>query len=117
MLLCVVVLIVNDNGKICLSILDRDYNANDTVNYLLEAIIGLLLAPNPQDPIDIKRGEICKPENQKQYQSKIEEYNRDIWHLRKIHGAVYTIIYVHHILYMISILTIFILSLLQEQKW
>ena len=67
---------INDNGKICLSILDRDYNANDTVNYLLEAIIGLLLAPNPQDPIDIKRGEICKPENQKQYQSKIEEYNR-----------------------------------------
>uniref|UniRef100_A0A3Q2E8W3 UBC core domain-containing protein n=1 Tax=Cyprinodon variegatus TaxID=28743 RepID=A0A3Q2E8W3_CYPVA len=43
---------INNVGRICHNIFDRNYNAHITVRELLEAVFGLLIAPEPEDPLD-----------------------------------------------------------------
>lgn len=43
---------INNVGRICHNIFDRGYNAHITMRGILEAVYGLLIAPEPQDPLD-----------------------------------------------------------------
>ncbi|XP_076155216.1 uncharacterized protein LOC143138681 [Alosa pseudoharengus] len=43
---------VNSVGRICHSIFDRNYSAHITMREILDAIYGLLIAPEPDDPLD-----------------------------------------------------------------
>uniref|UniRef100_A0A8C6SG45 UBC core domain-containing protein n=1 Tax=Neogobius melanostomus TaxID=47308 RepID=A0A8C6SG45_9GOBI len=43
---------INNVGRICHNIFDRGYNAHITMRDILDAVYGLLIAPEPQDPLD-----------------------------------------------------------------
>ncbi|XP_031150336.1 uncharacterized protein LOC116046212 isoform X1 [Sander lucioperca] len=43
---------VNSVGRICHNIFDRNYNAHITMREILEAVYGLLIIPEPADPLD-----------------------------------------------------------------
>jgi len=43
---------VNNVGRICHNIFDRNYSAHITMREILDAIFGLLIAPEPEDPLD-----------------------------------------------------------------
>lgn len=43
---------VNPHGRICLSILDRNYTVETTLHNVLASIFGLLLQPETSDPVD-----------------------------------------------------------------
>ncbi|KAJ8271130.1 hypothetical protein GJAV_G00123100 [Gymnothorax javanicus] len=43
---------VNSVGRICHNIFDRDYSAHVTMKEILDAIFGLLIAPEAEDPLD-----------------------------------------------------------------
>ncbi|KAI4786394.1 hypothetical protein KUCAC02_037146 [Chaenocephalus aceratus] len=43
---------VNSVGRICHNIFDRNYNAHITMREILEAVYGLLISPEPEDPLD-----------------------------------------------------------------
>uniref|UniRef100_A0AAQ5X793 UBC core domain-containing protein n=1 Tax=Amphiprion ocellaris TaxID=80972 RepID=A0AAQ5X793_AMPOC len=43
---------INSVGRICHNIFDRNYNAQITMRDILEAVFGLLIAPEPEDPLD-----------------------------------------------------------------
>ncbi|XP_044074806.1 uncharacterized protein LOC122886540 [Siniperca chuatsi] len=43
---------VNNVGRICHNIFDRNYNAHITMREILEAVYGLLIIPEPDDPLD-----------------------------------------------------------------
>ncbi|XP_042354028.1 uncharacterized protein LOC121951668 [Plectropomus leopardus] len=43
---------VNSVGRICHNIFDRNYNAHITMREILEAVFGLLIIPEPDDPLD-----------------------------------------------------------------
>ncbi|XP_041658952.1 uncharacterized protein LOC121519913 [Cheilinus undulatus] len=43
---------VNSVGRICHNIFDRNYNAHITMREILEAVYGLLIVPEPDDPLD-----------------------------------------------------------------
>jgi ubiquitin-protein ligase len=43
---------VNPHGRICLSILDRNYTVETTLHDVLASIFGLLLQPETSDPVD-----------------------------------------------------------------
>ncbi|KAK2830062.1 hypothetical protein Q5P01_017993 [Channa striata] len=43
---------INSVGRICHNIFDRNYNAHITMRDILDAVYGLLIAPEPQDPLD-----------------------------------------------------------------
>ncbi|XP_056453812.1 uncharacterized protein LOC130388368 [Gadus chalcogrammus] len=43
---------INNSGRICHHIFDRSYNAHVTMREILEAIYGLLIAPEAEDPLD-----------------------------------------------------------------
>ncbi|XP_029931219.1 uncharacterized protein LOC115375808 [Myripristis murdjan] len=43
---------VNNVGRICHNIFDRNYNAHITMREILDAIYGLLIIPEPEDPLD-----------------------------------------------------------------
>ncbi|XP_076126831.1 uncharacterized protein LOC143106446 [Alosa pseudoharengus] len=43
---------VNNVGRICHNIFDRNYSANITMREILNAVYGLLIAPEPEDPLD-----------------------------------------------------------------
>ncbi|KAJ0055397.1 hypothetical protein NL108_016877 [Boleophthalmus pectinirostris] len=43
---------INNVGRICHNIFDRGYNAHVTMREILNAVYGLLIAPEPQDPLD-----------------------------------------------------------------
>ncbi|XP_020490869.2 uncharacterized protein [Labrus bergylta] len=43
---------VNSVGRICHNIFDRNYNAHITMREILEAVYGLLIVPEPEDPLD-----------------------------------------------------------------
>lgn len=68
---------ISDNGFICLTNLDVNYRSDDTIHDLLMAVIGLLLCPNNNDPIDHKRLEMLKKENADKFKQKVDEYNRN----------------------------------------
>ncbi|XP_048098789.1 uncharacterized protein LOC125294288 isoform X1 [Alosa alosa] len=43
---------VNNVGRICHNIFDRNYSANVTMREILNAVYGLLIVPEPDDPLD-----------------------------------------------------------------
>ncbi|KAM7400412.1 hypothetical protein PAMA_004886 [Pampus argenteus] len=43
---------VNSVGRICHNIFDRNYNAHITMREILDAVYGLLIMPEPDDPLD-----------------------------------------------------------------
>lgn len=43
---------VNSVGRICHNIFDRSYNARITMRDILDAVYGLLIVPEPDDPLD-----------------------------------------------------------------
>ncbi|XP_042170117.1 uncharacterized protein LOC112249387 isoform X2 [Oncorhynchus tshawytscha] len=43
---------INSVGRICHNIFDRSYNAHITMREILDAVYGLLIVPEPQDPLD-----------------------------------------------------------------
>ncbi|KAM9307146.1 uncharacterized protein KZ484_000500 [Pholidichthys leucotaenia] len=43
---------INNVGRICHNIFDRNYNAQITMREILDAVFGLLMDPEPQDPLD-----------------------------------------------------------------
>ncbi|CAN0424417.1 unnamed protein product, partial [Lampetra planeri] len=43
---------INSSGRICHNILDRNYSAQITMKDILDAVFGLLIAPEPSDPLD-----------------------------------------------------------------
>lgn len=43
---------VNSVGRICHSIFDRSYNAHITMREIFDAVYGLLIIPEPDDPLD-----------------------------------------------------------------
>ncbi|XP_067462317.1 uncharacterized protein [Thunnus thynnus] len=43
---------VNSVGRICHNIFDRNYNARITMRDILDAVYGLLIVPEPDDPLD-----------------------------------------------------------------
>ncbi|XP_029632650.1 uncharacterized protein LOC115208603 [Salmo trutta] len=43
---------VNSVGRICHNIFDRNYSAHITMREILDAVYGLLIAPEPEDPLD-----------------------------------------------------------------
>ncbi|XP_036419433.1 uncharacterized protein LOC118803045 [Colossoma macropomum] len=43
---------VNSVGRICHNIFDRNYSAQITMREILDAVFGLLIAPEPEDPLD-----------------------------------------------------------------
>lgn len=43
---------INNVGRICHNIFDRGYNAHVTMRDILNAVYGLLIVPEPQDPLD-----------------------------------------------------------------
>lgn len=43
---------VNGVGRVCHNIFDRNYSAHITMREILDAVFGLLIAPEPEDPLD-----------------------------------------------------------------
>lgn len=43
---------VNSVGRICHNLLDRNYNAHITMREIFDAVYGLLIIPEPDDPLD-----------------------------------------------------------------
>ncbi|XP_066575898.1 uncharacterized protein LOC136766384 [Amia ocellicauda] len=43
---------INSVGRICHNIFDRNYSAHVTVKQILDAVFGLLITPEPEDPLD-----------------------------------------------------------------
>lgn len=43
---------INNVGRICHNIFDRNYNAQITMREILDAVFGLLISPEPEDPLD-----------------------------------------------------------------
>ncbi|XP_064844619.1 uncharacterized protein LOC135555798 isoform X2 [Oncorhynchus masou masou] len=43
---------INSVGRICHNIFDRSYNAHITMREILDAVYGLLIVPEPDDPLD-----------------------------------------------------------------
>ena len=43
---------VNGHGKICHSVFDRNYSADFSVRRIMDCVFGLLLTPEPEDPLD-----------------------------------------------------------------
>ncbi|XP_054873845.1 uncharacterized protein ube2a isoform X2 [Amphiprion ocellaris] len=52
---------INSVGRICHNIFDRNYNAQITMRDILEAVFGLLIAPEPEDPLDRSKFDPCHP--------------------------------------------------------
>ncbi|KAG7245251.1 hypothetical protein INR49_023824 [Caranx melampygus] len=46
---------INSVGRICHNIFDRNYNAQITMRDILDAVYGLLIVPEPEDPLDRHR--------------------------------------------------------------
>ncbi|KAL1007693.1 hypothetical protein UPYG_G00090320 [Umbra pygmaea] len=43
---------INSVGRICHNIFDRSYNAHITIREILDAVYGILIVPEPEDPLD-----------------------------------------------------------------
>ncbi|KAK0143774.1 putative bifunctional E2/E3 enzyme R795 [Merluccius polli] len=60
---------INNSGRICHNIFDRGYNAHIAMKEILDAIYGLLIAPESEDPLDSILAE--------QFLSSKEKYEQD----------------------------------------
>ena len=69
---------INSHGKVCHSIFDRNWVADTTVRQVLDCVYGLLLVPEPDDPLDSVLA--------LQYLSKREEYNAAAASLTRKHA-------------------------------
>ena len=43
---------INSQGRVCHSILDRNYTPDTRVKQIFDCIYGLLMTPEPDDPLD-----------------------------------------------------------------
>ena len=43
---------INSHGRVCHSVFDRNWSADTSVRRVLDCLYGLLLAPEPEDPLD-----------------------------------------------------------------
>ena len=43
---------INSSGRICHSVLDRNYTTDTPVRLVFDCIFGLLLTPEPEDPLN-----------------------------------------------------------------
>ena len=59
---------VNGHGKICHSVFDRNYTADFSVRRILDCVFGLLLTPEPEDPLDSALAQ--------EYYDNVHEYER-----------------------------------------
>uniref|UniRef100_A0A8C1PZ65 UBC core domain-containing protein n=1 Tax=Cyprinus carpio TaxID=7962 RepID=A0A8C1PZ65_CYPCA len=66
---------VNSVGRICHNIFDRNYSANITMREILDAIFGLLIAPEPDDPLDSILAEEFQCNKQK-YEEEAKKYTK-----------------------------------------
>ncbi|XP_035531061.1 uncharacterized protein LOC118338009 [Morone saxatilis] len=66
---------INSVGRICHNIFDRNYNAQITMRDILNAVYGLLIIPEPEDPLDSILAEefLTSPEKYKQEARKHTE--------------------------------------------
>ena len=69
---------INSHGKVCHSIFDRNWVADTTVRQVLDCVYGLLLVPEPDDPLDSVLA--------LQYLSKRDEYNAAAASLTRKHA-------------------------------
>ncbi|XP_069559466.1 uncharacterized protein [Brachyistius frenatus] len=60
---------INSVGRICHNIFDRNYNAQITMREIFDAVFGLLMTPEPQDPLDSILAE--------EYLTNHETYNQE----------------------------------------
>ncbi|XP_047460299.1 uncharacterized protein LOC125019522 [Mugil cephalus] len=67
---------INSVGRICHNIFDRNYNAQITMRDILDAVYGLLIAPEPQDPLDSILAEEYLT-NQKTYEQEAEKHTAE----------------------------------------
>ncbi|KAM9335949.1 uncharacterized protein ABDE67_020945 [Symphorus nematophorus] len=62
---------INSVGRICHNIFDRNYNAQITMRDILNAVYGLLIIPEPEDPLDsILAEEFMTSRNQYEEEAK-----------------------------------------------
>ena len=59
---------VNGHGKICHSVFDRNYSSDFSVRRILDCVFGLLLTPEPEDPLDSTLAQ--------EYYDNLKEYER-----------------------------------------
>ena len=43
---------INSTGKVCHSVFGRNYQSDTSMKVILSCVFGLLLAPEPDDPLD-----------------------------------------------------------------
>ncbi|CAG9312007.1 unnamed protein product [Blepharisma stoltei] len=66
---------VNENGRICHSILDQFYTVDTHIKQLLSCIYGLLMIPEPLDPLDANKAAVYR-DNILNYNERAKEYTR-----------------------------------------
>ncbi|CAD8117953.1 unnamed protein product [Paramecium sonneborni] len=67
---------INSQGRICHSILDRNYTLDTTVLQIFQAIFGLLMTPEPDDPLDTSIASEYL-ENLQMYQNKAKAHTQE----------------------------------------
>ncbi|CAN0410801.1 unnamed protein product, partial [Lampetra fluviatilis] len=70
---------INSSGRVCHNILNRNYNAHTTIKNILDALYGLLSAPEPQDPLDS-----CLAE---EYMTDCAKYNENARQFTATHAS------------------------------
>eukprot|EP01103_Thecamoeba_quadrilineata_P011284 TRINITY_DN2661_c0_g1_i1.p1 TRINITY_DN2661_c0_g1~~TRINITY_DN2661_c0_g1_i1.p1 ORF type:complete len:1060 (+),score=197.28 TRINITY_DN2661_c0_g1_i1:52-3231(+) len=64
---------VNSYGRICHSVLDRNWTLETSMNTVLQCIYGLLLTPEPDDPLDVYLAQMYHT-NRLEYTDKIRDH-------------------------------------------
>ncbi|KAL2078640.1 hypothetical protein ACEWY4_026325 [Coilia grayii] len=70
---------VNSIGRICHNIFDRNYSAHITMREILDAVYGLLITPEPDDPLDSVLAEL--------YLSNLVQYNQEAKSHTELHAS------------------------------
>nr|XP_020470594.1 uncharacterized protein LOC109968581 [Monopterus albus] len=68
---------INSVGRICHNIFDRNYSAQITMRDILDAVYGLLIIPEPQDPLDSILAEEFLT-SQKTYEQQAKKHTEEI---------------------------------------
>ena len=71
---------VNGHGKICHSVFDRNYSADFSIRRIMDCVFGLLLTPEPEDPLDSALAQEYY-DNRQEYERTAASYTRE--HARK----------------------------------
>mgnify|MGYP000149540891 FL=1 len=64
---------INSSGRICHSVLDQFYSPDKSIRYILDCIYGLLMTPEPLDPLDANIAAEYQ-DNYSLYESKVREF-------------------------------------------